>query len=208
MKRLPELFNKNAEWAKQISANDPDFFSRLSKQQNPEYFWIGCADSRVPANQIVGLDPGELFVHRNVANLVNHADLNCLSALQYAVENLKVKHVIVCGHYGCGGVAAALENQELGLITNWLRHIQDVAFEQKPKLDKIENHQEKCDILCEMNVVRQVLNTCRTTIIQDAWKRQQEIAVHGWIYSLKDGRLKDLGLCIQNNDELDMNLHG
>lgn len=143
-----------------------------------------------------------------MANLVNHADLNCLSALQYAVENLKVKHVIVCGHYGCGGVAAALENQELGLITNWLRHIQDVAFEQKSTLDKIENHQEKCDTLCEMNVVKQVLNTCRTTIIQDAWTRQQEIAVHGWIYSLKDGRLKDLGLCIQNNDELEMNLHG
>lgn len=202
MKTLSSLFGKNKEWSTRISREDPTFFERLSQQQAPDYLWIGCSDSRVPANQIVGLDPGELFVHRNVANLVIHTDLNCLSVMQFAVDVLKIKHIIVCGHYGCGGVAAALENSELGLINNWLRHIQDVMHAHKEEISRIKDATDKCDKLCELNVIHQVINVCRTTVVQDAWKRQQDVSVHGWIYSLKNGLLKDLDMCIRNQDEL------
>ncbi len=204
MRLLARLFEKNKEWSDKVVQSDPDFFTRLSKQQAPEYLWIGCADSRVPANQIVGLDPGELFVHRNVANLVVHTDLNCLSVMQYAVEVLKVKHIIVCGHYGCGGVAAAMEDREesLGLIENWLRHIQDVRNKHTDRLAAIKDPAARCDRLCELNVIDQVVNVCRTTIVRDAWKAGQELDIHGWIYSLKDGLLHDLGMCVADSDEL------
>ncbi|MCB9227992.1 MAG: carbonate dehydratase [Deltaproteobacteria bacterium] len=202
MKNLRKLFDQNAEWAGKIREEDPSFFERLSKEQTPEYLWIGCSDSRVPGNQIVGLEPGELFVHRNVANLVIHTDLNCLSAMQFAVEILRVKHVIICGHYGCGGVNAALQNQDLGLITNWLRHIQDIVYEKCDELEKITDDKARCDRLCELNVIQQVMNAGRTTVVQDAWKRGQELTVHGWIYSLRNGALMDLGVCVRNADEM------
>ena len=203
MRELANLFEKNKNWAENISQADPDFFPRLSKQQAPDYLWIGCADSRVPANQIVGLDPGELFVHRNVANLVVHTDLNCLSVMQFAVEALKVKHIIVCGHYGCGGVAAALQDKELGLIENWLRHIQDVRNKHRSMLDAIDDPDEKCNRLCELNVIDQVVNVCRTTIVRDAWRRGQKLTVHGWVYGLTDGRLRDLKMCVAAPEEVD-----
>jgi len=203
MKTLNKLFKKNSSWSEEIRSSDPKFFSRLSQQQAPEYLWIGCSDSRVPANQIVGLDPGELFVHRNVSNLVIHTDLNCLSVMQFAVESLKVKHIIVCGHYGCGGIKAALDNSELGLITNWLRHIQDIMHLYQDELSSIADPKKRCDRLCELNVIHQVINVCRTTIVQDAWNRNQEISVHGWVYALKDGLLKDLEMCIGGQDDLD-----
>jgi carbonic anhydrase len=190
---LSNLLANNRKWAADVTARDPDFFARLARQQAPDYLWIGCADSRVPANEVVGLAPGELFVHRNVANVVVHTDLNCLSVLQYAVEVLKVEHVIVCGHYGCGGVRAALRNDKFGLIDNWLRHIQDVRDGHKPQLDALPTEAEKVDRLCELNVVAQVANVCRTTVVEDAWKRGQPLAVHGWIYGLKDGLARELG---------------
>ncbi len=202
MRVLKHLFEKNAKWSNDIKQEDPDFFQRLSRQQSPEYLWIGCADSRVPANQIVGLDPGELFVHRNVANLVVHTDLNCLSVMQFAVDALKVKHIIVCGHYGCGGVAAALQDKELGLIENWLRHIQDVRNKHADRLAKIDDLGKRCDRLCELNVIDQVVNVCRTTIVREAWRRGQQLAVHGWIYALSDGLLRDLKMCVTNPDEI------
>jgi len=191
MKTLPQLFDNNRRWADGITAARPDFFQRLAAQQAPEYLWIGCADSRVPANEIVGLDPGELFVHRNVANVVVHTDLNCLSVLQFAVDVLKVKHVIVTGHYGCGGVQAALNNRKLGLIDNWLRHVQDVRNQHRAQLDALEPAQ-RVDRLCELNVVEQALHVCETTVVQDAWQRGQQLSVHSWIYGLRDGRLRDL----------------
>jgi len=200
MRELKHLFDNNRQWADQVSKEDPAFFDKLSKQQKPPYLWIGCSDSRVPANQIVGLAPGEVFVHRNIANVVSHTDFSCLSVLQYAVEVLKVRHVIVCGHYGCGGVAGALGNQPLGLIDNWLRHIKDV-YEASP-LTGEDNGSSVVDKLCELNVAAQVRNVCYTTIVQDAWHRGQEVSVHGWIYSIQDGLLKDLGLCISNPDQL------
>jgi carbonic anhydrase len=203
MRELKNLFAQNAAWAKNVSATDPGFFERLSKLQDPEYLWIGCADSRVPANQIVGLDPGQVFVHRNVSNLVVHTDLNCLSVIQFAVEVLKVKHIIVCGHYGCGGVAAALKEQELGLIENWLRHIQDVRAKHSEFLDLIPDRETKIDRLCELNVVDQVVNVCRTTIVRDAWRRGQDVTVHGWVYALKDGLLRDLDMCITKADDVE-----
>ena len=191
MKKLAHLFEKNRAWAKSITESDPDFFSRLSQQQSPEYLWIGCSDSRVPANQIVDLLPGEVFVHRNIANVVVHTDLNCLSVIQFAVDVLKVKHIIVCGHYGCGGVKAALEDQEHGLIDNWLRHIKDVLrFNRKTFENK--THSQKLDLLCELNVKEQVSNICNTTIVQNAWKRGADLSVHGWIYNIENGILKDL----------------
>lgn len=199
---LNELFEWNAEWSKRMKDADPEFFQRLSTQQAPEYLWIGCADSRVPANQIVGLNPGEVFVHRNVANLVVHTDLNCLSVMQYAVEVLKVKHIIVCGHYGCGGVTAALLGQELGLIENWLRHIQDIRNIHIDRLNAIEDVTARANRLCELNVVEQVVNVCRTTIVRDAWRRGQSIAVHGWVYGLDDGLLHDLGMVVNNSDQI------
>ncbi|MET0103832.1 MAG: carbonate dehydratase [Sedimenticola sp.] len=194
MTDLNKLFESNLEWAEGIKEQDPLFFQKLSRQQRPEYLWIGCSDSRVPANEIVGLLPGELFVHRNVANMVVHTDLNCLSVLQYAVDVLKVKHIIVCGHYGCGGVAAALGNRSHGLIDNWLRHIKDVYHLHRDHFERCGDQEERVDLLCELNVIEQVANVCHTTIVQDAWKRGQELAVHGWIYSIHDGVLRDLNV--------------
>jgi len=202
MKSLDNLLARNRAWAEKIKAADPDFFNLLSQQQTPEYLWIGCSDSRVPANEIVGMLPGELFVHRNVANLVVHTDLNCLSVLQYAVDVLKVKHVIVCGHYGCGGVKAALTNSKHGLIDNWLRHVQDVKHEHDALLAAEPDDEERFKRLCELNVIEQVLNVSRTTIVQSAWESGQELAVHGWIYGLDDGLLRELDICITCQDEL------
>ncbi len=199
MRLLKELFENNRLWSEQIKASDPDFFPTLAKQQAPRYLWIGCADSRVPANEIVGLLPGELFVHRNVANIVVHTDFNCLSVMQYAVEVLQVEHVMVVGHYGCGGVRAALQNSQLGLIDNWLRHIRDVYYRNRAELDVIPSEEEKTDRLCELNVIEQVENVCQTTIVQSAWARGQKLAVHGWIYSLKDGLLRDMDVTIEKN---------
>lgn len=195
MKTLKKLFDRNLAWATAIKEKDPEFFSLLSKQQTPEYLWIGCSDSRVPANQIVNLPPGEVFVHRNIANLVIHTDLNCLSVIQFAVEVLKVKHIIVCGHYGCGGIRAAMENKEHGLIDNWLGHIKDVSRLNADKLTGLKQH-EKFDLLCELNVKEQVENVCNTTIVQKAWKKGTALSVHGWIYNINNGILKDLDACI------------
>jgi carbonic anhydrase len=192
MSILSHLFDNNRKWAADVTAAHPDFFQRLAAQQSPAYLWIGCSDSRVPANDIVGLLPGELFVHRNVANLVVHTDLNCLSVLQYAVDVLKVGHVIVCGHYGCSGVKAALDGSKLGLIDNWLRHVQDVANQQSAALDGLDGT-ARVDRLCELNVIEQARHVCETTIVQDAWARGQVLNVHAWIYGLRDGRLSDLG---------------
>ena len=202
MRILKDLFESNKKWAKKIKESDPDFFTRLSKEQNPEYLWIGCSDSRVPANEIVDMMPGKLFVHRNIANIVVHTDLNCLSVIQYAVEVLKIKHIIVCGHYGCGGIQAAMDNKEHGLIDNWLRNIKDVYRYHQTKLDAIEDKKEKIDLLCELNVIEQVSNICHTTIVQNAWKSGRDLAVHGWIYNIKDGILKNLDVCITNKEEI------
>ena len=191
MKTLKHLFDKNLAWATSIKKEDPGFFSSLAKQQAPKYLWIGCADSRVPATQIVGLSPGEIFVHRNIANVVIHTDLNCLSVIQYAVDVLKVEHIIVCGHYDCGGITAALENHEHGLIDNWLRHIKDVYRFNAEKFKGL-THEEKLDLLCELNVTEQVKNISNTTIVQNAWKNGIELYVHGWIYNIENGILKDL----------------
>lgn len=194
---LSELLGKNRMWALRMTQQDPGFFQRLVDQQAPEYLWIGCSDSRVPANEIVGLLPGELFVHRNVANVVIHTDLNCLSVIQYAVEGLKVKHIIVCGHYGCGGVKAALANQRLGLIDNWLRHVQDVQQKHQHRLSSI-SEQEAHDLLCELHVIEQVVNVCRTTIVREAWERGQNLTVHGWLYSLQDGLVRDMAISVSD----------
>ena len=199
MKSLKHLFDSNSIWSATIKKEDPEYFLRLSKQQAPEYLWIGCSDSRVPANQITGLQPGEIFVHRNIANVVVHTDLNCLSVLQYAVEVLKVKHIIICGHYGCGGIKAALESQDHGLIDNWLRHIKDVIRFNREKFEGLEND-EKVDLLCELNVKEQVTNVCNTTIVKNAWNQGNELSVHGWIYSIKNGILKDLDVCAASRE--------
>jgi carbonic anhydrase len=191
------LLDNNRAWSARMTGRDPDFFRRLSRQQAPRYLWIGCADSRVPANEIVGLEPGELFVHRNVANVVIHTDLNLLSVLQFAVDVLQVEHVIVCGHYGCGGVTAAYQNASLGLVDNWLRHIQDVCHDHARLLAGVEDEQGRIDLLCALNVLDQALNVCQTTVIQDAWKRGAGTAVHAWIYSLDDGLLRDLGFSVR-----------
>lgn len=189
MKTLPHLFANNRAWAEAIKHREPGFFSQLAQQQSPRYLWIGCADSRVPANEIVGLPPGEVFVHRNIANVVVHTDLNCLSVIQYAVEVLRVEHIIVCGHYGCGGVKAALESSDHGLIDNWLRHIRDVGRFHADSLAQLD-HAERLDRLCELNVTEQVTNVCNTTIVKNAWKQGQRLIVHGWTYSLADGILQ------------------
>jgi carbonic anhydrase len=202
MRILSHLFANNQAWAEQITAREPDFFARLSRQQVPQYLWIGCSDSRVPANQIVGLLPGEMFVHRNVANLVVHTDLNCLSAIQFAVEALRVAHIIVCGHYGCGGVLAALRDEKLGLIDNWLRHVQEVRWKYRAQLAALETEIRRHDRLCELNVIEQVVNVSRTSIVRDAWARGQALAVHGWIYQLTDGLLRDLGMCVTAEAEI------
>ncbi len=202
MRFLKHLFVNNRAWVGDIVQHDPEFFERLSHQQAPEYFWIGCSDSRVPANQIVGLLPGEMFVHRNVANVVVHTDLNCLSALHFAVDVLKVRHIIVCGHYGCGGVLSSLRDQKLGLIDNWLRHVQDVHAKHRHKLDALKTEEERHARLCELNVIEQVKHVCQTTIVRDAWLRGQVLAVHGWIYGVGDGLLRDLGMCVTAETEL------
>ena len=202
MKKLNKLLDGNKSWAESLRSEQPEFFTSLSQQQSPQYLWIGCSDSRVPSTQLVGMLPGEMFVHRNVANVVVHTDLNCLAVLQYAIDVLRVKHVIVCGHYGCGGGKAALNNSKLGLIDNWLRHVQDVAEKYESLLAQIESKHERFDKLCELNVIEQTINVCQTTIAQSAWARGVEFAVHGLIYSLEDGLLRDLGLCITNEEEL------
>jgi carbonic anhydrase len=186
-----------------MTHRDPGFFERLSKQQAPEYLWIGCADSRVPANQIVGLLPGGLFVHRNVANVVSHTDLNCLSCIEFAVDVLHVRHIIVCGHYGCGGVLAALRDDRLGLIDNWLRHIQDVREKHAKEISELPSETERHSRLCELNVIEQAINVCQTTVVQDAWRREQPLTVHGWAYGLGDGLLRDLDTCLSNAKELE-----
>jgi carbonic anhydrase len=202
MRVLSHLFANNRAWAAERTREDPDFFRRLSRQQAPQYLWIGCSDSRVPANQIVGLLPGEMFVHRNVANVVVHADLNCLSTIQFAVEVLRVGHVIVCGHYGCAGVLAALRDEKLGLVDNWLRHVQDVRWKHRAQLDALDTEAERHTRLCELNVIEQVVNVSQTTVVRGAWARGQAVAVHGWIYGLQDGLLRDLGMCVTGEAEL------
>ena len=198
MNSIQTLFEKNREWSERIIAEDPQFFERLAKLQNPEYLWIGCSDSRVPANQITGLLPGEVFVHRNIANQVVHSDLNCLSVLQFAVDVLRVKHILVVGHYGCGGVRAAHDNLHLGLVDNWLRNIQDIKQKHGAELAAIVNDTTRVDRLCELNVIEQVLNVCHTTVLQEAWSRGQGVNVHGWIFGLDDGIIRDLKVSIND----------
>ena len=202
MNRLTHLIENNRAWATRMVESNPTFFTTLSEQQSPDYLWIGCSDSRVPANEIVGLLPGELFVHRNVANVVVHTDLNCLSVIQYAVEVLGVEHIIVCGHYGCGGVQAALDDKGFGLIDNWLRHVQDARDKHHDQLAAIDDPKRRAARLCELNVVEQVSNVCRTTIVRNAWERGQRLLVHGWLYSLEDGLVRDLEMNSMSFDEL------
>ena len=202
MHDLTQLLANNRAWAAEMTRRDPDFFQRLSRQQAPEHLWIGCSDSRVPANEIVGLLPGEMFVHRNVANVVVHTDLNCLSVIQFAVDVLKVRHIIVCGHYGCGGVRAALRNDRLGLIDNWLRHVQDVRGKHRAQIDALPDEARQHDRLCELNVIEQVVNVSQTTVVQEAWGRGQSLSVHGWIYGLGDGLVRDLGIGVASTAEL------
>ena len=199
MSSIQHLFDNNQQWADKIKQKDPNFFKHLSEQQNPEYLWIGCSDSRVPANELLGMQPGEVFVHRNIANQVIHTDLNCLSVIQFAVDVLKIKHIIVCGHYGCGGVIASVESQSHGLIDNWLHHIKDVYRFHKARLDAVENKTERLKLLCELNVIEQVANVCNTTILKKAWDIQQDVTVHGFVYNLHDGILKDLKVSVDTN---------
>jgi carbonic anhydrase len=200
MKELMQLFQNNKAWSESMRKRDPDFFRKLSGLQSPQYLWIGCSDSRVPANEIVGLLPGELFVHRNVANVVVHTDLNCLSVMQFAVDVLKVRHIIVCGHYGCGGVHAALRGDRVGLTDNWLRHVQDVRYKHDGRLLSVQDT-KRGDHLCELNVIEQAVNVCQTTIVGDAWDRGQDLTVHGWVYGLKDGLLRDLKFIASSKEE-------
>ncbi|SDA50166.1 MULTISPECIES: carbonate dehydratase [unclassified Janthinobacterium] len=199
---LSELLERNQRWASSMVEKNPDYFKNLEAQTSPEYLWIGCSDSRVPANELLGMPPGDVFVHRNVANVVVHSDLNCLSVLQFAVDVLKVKHVIIVGHYGCKGVHAALTGTRIGLVDNWLRHVQDVGQKHERYLGDVLSSRERSDRLCELNVAEQVVNVCQTTIVQDAWERGQDVSVHGWVYGLKDGVLNDLGVTITKRDEL------
>jgi carbonic anhydrase len=203
MRPLEHLFAQNKTWAAGIQAKDPEFFPKLSRQQSPEYLWIGCSDSRVPANEIVNLMPGEMFVHRNIANVVVHTDLNCLSVMQFAVDVLKVKHIIVCGHYGCSGVRAALRCDRIGLADNWLRHVQDVSEKHRNCVHGIEGEVPRTNVLCELNVLEQVSNVCQTTIVRDAWDRGQSLMVHSWIYGIKDGLMRDLGMSISSAKEFE-----
>ena len=207
MPELKELIERNRRWSARIREQDPGFFPRLSEQQAPEYLWIGCSDSRVPANDIVDLMPGEIFVHRNVANVVVHSDMNFMSVLQFAVEVLKVKHIMVVGHYGCGGVRAALGHQQLGLIDNWLRHIKDVYSRYQTDLVALEDGEARLNRLCELNVQSQVLNVCHTTIVQNAWARGQRLSVHGWVYGLSDGLVKDLDVGVSGPRDIDRIYH-
>ena len=201
MRQLKDLFENNRAWAADMTRQDPEFFRSLAKQQGPQYLWIGCSDSRVPANQITGLLPGEMFVHRNVANVVVHADLNALSTIQFAVEVIRVRHIIVCGHYGCGGVLAAIKDEKLGLVDNWLRHVQDVRWKHQSQLDSLtidEQHRR----LCELNVIEQVVNVCQTTVVRDAWQRGDDLVIHGWIYDVQDGLLRDLGMSVDSESDV------
>ena len=202
MKTLPHLFENNRKWSSKTTQADPTFFQKLSQQQSPEYLWIGCSDSRVPANEIVGLLSGELFVHRNVANLVVPSDMNCLSVIQYAVDVLKTKHIIVCGHYGCGGIKAAMEDRPHGLIDNWLDHIRDIYRRRQDELLSIPDETKRMDRLCELNVAAQVINVGHTTVVQEAWKRGQQLSLHGWIYGISNGLLKDLCFSVSSNNAL------
>ncbi len=199
MSSIQHLFDNNQQWADKIKQEDPNFFKHLSEQQNPEYLWIGCSDSRVPANELLGMQPGEVFVHRNIANQVIHTDLNCLSVIQFAVDVLKIKHIIVCGHYGCGGVIASLDDKSHGLIDNWLHHIKDVYRFHKSRLDAVEDKTARLKLLCELNVIEQVANVCNTTILKNAWNIEQDITVHGFVYNLHDGILKDLKVSVDKN---------
>ena len=201
MSTIEHLFENNKKWADKITAENPNFFQGLSEQQSPKYLWIGCSDSRVPANELLGMQPGEVFVHRNIANQVIHTDLNCLSVIQFAVDILKVKDIIVCGHYGCGGVSAALKGESLGLIDNWLRHIQDVYRFNKTQLDSVTDKHEQMNLLCDLNVIEQVANICNTTILRNAWLAEQNVTVHGLVYNLHDGILKDLNVSVSSNKE-------
>lgn len=203
MRSLAELFEKNRAWVESVTRDDPGFFDRLSHQQSPEYLWIGCSDSRVPANQITGLTPGEVFVHRNIANVVVHTDLNCLSVIQFAVDLIRVRHIIVCGHYGCSGVHAALTGRKVGLADNWLRHVQDVAERHGSYLGTVVGDERRHDTLCELNVIEQVKNVCHTTAVQDAWSNGQALSVHGWVYGVHDGRLRDLAATVARPEELE-----
>jgi len=203
LKKLGLLFQNNQEWVKSKLAQDPRYFVRMVESQAPRYLWIGCSDSRVPANEIVGLEPGELFVHRNVANLCPHTDFNCLSVLEYAVDLLKIEHVIVCGHYGCEGVASAMEEHQLGLVDNWLRSIRDIYAKNRKELEAIRDSRKRANRLVELNVIQQVLNVCHTTIIQGAWERKQPVVVHGWIYDMATGALKDLDCCLSSIDQVE-----
>ena len=203
MERIQKLLESNREWADELRAGDPQFFERLSESQNPDFLWIGCADSRISPTSSVGVMPGEIFVHRNIANLVNHSDMNCLAVLHYAVEVLEVRHVIVCGHYGCGGVKAAYDDSRHGLVDNWLRHIQDTMHKYQNELDTLPNRDAQVDRMCELNIVEQVINIGETTIVQDAWDRGQEVSVHGWIYRLDEGTYRDMQIGVSSLEELD-----
>lgn len=202
MDKLESLFEQNQAWAAERVAEDPGYFQRLARGQRPEYLWIGCADSRVPANEILGLPPGEVFVHRNIANVVVHTDFNCLSVMQFAVDVLQVRHIMVVGHYGCSGVHAAMHNRRVGIADNWLRHIRDVSDRHLAALGAIADAERRHDCLCELNVIEQVLHVCQTTVVEDAWQRGQALSVHGWVYGLRDGRLRDLGFGASGTDEL------
>jgi len=201
MKKLSHLFDKNRAWSEAMRQREPEFFAKLSRQQSPEYLWIGCSDSRVPANQIVGLLPGEIFVHRNIANVVVHTDLNCLSVAQFAVDVIKVRHIIVCGHYGCGGIKASLKQFELGLIDNWLYSVGAIKQKHQARIDAVKDRAMHTDVLCEINVIEQVHNVCNTSIVQQAWRRGQTLEVHGLIYGIHDGRLHDLAVTVGNAEE-------
>ena len=194
MTTIQHLFDNNKKWAEKITKEDPGFFQSLSEQQSPKYLWIGCSDSRVPANSLLGMEPGEVFVHRNIANQVIHTDFNCLSVIQYAVDVLKVQHIIVCGHYGCGGIEASLDDESYGLTDNWLRHLEDVYRFHKEEMDKLTSKKDRINLLCELNVIEQVANICNTTTLINAWKREQDITIHGLVYNLHDGILKDLNV--------------
>ncbi|MBN9461286.1 MAG: carbonate dehydratase [Burkholderiales bacterium] len=203
MRVLQHLFESNKAWAERVRRDDPDFFERLSQQQTPRYLWIGCSDSRVPANEIIGLPPGEVFVHRNIANVVVHTDLNCLSVMQFAVDLLKVEHIMVVGHYGCSGVRASLRQERIGLADNWLGHVKDITEHHEARIRPLYHESHKLDRLCELNVIEQVRNVCRTTIVRDAWERGQALSVHGWIYGLRNGLLRDLGVTAQSHREFE-----
>ena len=202
MASLSRLFENNRAWSERVRRADPEFFTKLSQQQKPRYLWIGCSDSRVPANEIVDLRPRELFVHRNIANVVVHSDLNCLSVTQFAVDVLHVEHIIVCGHYGCNGVSAALHKQRVGLADNWLHHVHDVHAKHEARIAAIGDVSQRVDRLCELNVIEQVANVCQTTAVRDAWKRAQPLAVHGWVYGLEDGIVRDLGVTVEGPDQV------